>query len=554
FNIGQSYYNERNFNDSVKYFKRFIQAYPSDTKLSLAVNQILDAHNQREDYKSLIKDGEWFLKSKRVGNPSLRDNVKEIVSQAKLISVRKQSSSLSQEGYAKNMLKLASKFKGTDLGDKALYEAFILYRSQRSSEMYTPGSILLKNHSISKYAKQVAGDMVQTALLTADFDRASKYLEYYGTQYPKDKESELFLNQAAEIRSIIRDYAGAKRVYNKIGNLKEIAEMDLLARDWQALLSSSQKVSEPLRTYYLAMAYRELKQSAKAEQVLKSRMTRIKGSGNKDILVKAIYLQALLGLDRYQKIRFSRKTNDQAVVGQKTAGLQALTQSFSSVIATGDPEMTLAALSGLGELYKGFGTFLKEAKIPKGLNKDQKEFYKNEIQKQVSSYIEQSNSYFNKCLDVAKQANLFSKFLVYCKEKSQAVKIPGLVPRFKENENANIENLRKALFDRPRDPQIYRDIIEAQIIDKNFGAALATANRATEMFPENTKIASAYIYVLLHIGDFREAGLQLSRAVKIDAYNSELKAIEYQIKKYFGFAPKKQVVSSSVRSFLPGWL
>ena len=129
-------------------------------------------------------------------------------------------------------------------------------------------SILLKNHSNSKYAKQVAGDMVQTALLTADFERASKYLEYYGTQYPKDKESELFLNQAAEIRSIIRDYSGAKRVYNKIGNLKQIAEMDLLAKDWKALLSSAQRVSEPLRSYYLAMAYRELKQSIKAEKIL----------------------------------------------------------------------------------------------------------------------------------------------------------------------------------------------------------------------------------------------------------------------------------------------
>lgn len=554
FNIGQSYYNERNFNDAVKYFKRFIQSYPSDTKLSLAVNQILDAHNQREDYKAIIKDGEWFLKSNRVGNPTLRDNVKEIVSQAKLISVRKQSSNLSQEGYAKNMLKLASKFKGTDLGDKALYEAFILYRSQRSSEMYTPGSILLKNHSNSKYAKQVAGDMVQTALLTADFERASKYLEYYGTQYPKDKESELFLNQAAEIRSIIRDYSGAKRVYNKIGNLKQIAEMDLLAKDWKALLSSAQRVSEPLRSYYLAMAYRELKQSIKAEKILRSRMTRIKGSGNKEVLVKAIYLQALLGLDRYQKIRFSKSSDDQAVVGKKTAGLQVLTESFSSVIATGDAEMTLAALSGLGEVYKAFGDFLKEAKVPKGLNKDQKKFYKSEIQKQVNRYIEQSNNYFDKCLDAAKQANMYSKFLVYCKERSQAVDLPGLVPRFKENDNANIENLRKALFDRPRDPQIYRDIVEAQILDKNFGAALATANRATEMFPENVKVASSYIYVLLHIGDFKEAGAELNRAIKIDAYNSELKSIKHQLRQYFGFVTKKQNIPSSIRSFLPGWL
>lgn len=554
FNIGQSYYNERNFAEAVKFFKNFILVYPRDTQVSLAINQILDAHNQKEDYESLIKDGDWFLKNTKVANPSLRGNINEIVSQAKLLLLKKESGDFTKGTYAKNMLKMASKFKGTDLGDKALYEAFILFRSQRSEEMYKPGAVLLKSHSGSQYAKQVAGDMVRTALLTADFERAAKYLEYYGIKYPKDKESELFLSQAGEIRFLIRDYSGAKRVFGRLKDYVKIADMDYESRDWKALLSSSTRVLEPKRSFYLAKALRETGKKKLAKQILNTKLGTIKSSGKKDVLAKSIYLLAQLSLDDYRKLQFSKRTDDQVVVKKKTESLAALTAKFNNVIATGHPEMTLAALSGLGEIYKNFGAFIEKAKIPKGLTRAQKKMFEDAIAQQALNYQKQSDAYFEQCLSVAEKAELYSKYLIYCRDKSLNSKLPGAVPSFSGESSNNIQSLRKSLFDRPRDVDIYINMVKSFISEKKFGEALATANRAIEMFPENPKVYTYYSVVLLHIGDFEQAGYWLKQGVTKDAYNDELKFIESKVKRFFSYSVKKASVTSDLRSYMPGWL
>lgn len=554
FNIGQSYYNERDFVKAVSYFKKFLVKYPRDTKVSLAVNQILDSHNQKENYKAIISDGKWVLKRKNIANTSLRDNVKDIIDQAKILMLKKKSGDYTKGSYAKNMLKMASRFKGTDLGDKALYEAFILYRSQRSEDMYKPGEMLLKSHGKSKYAKQAAGDMVQIALVTADFQRAAKYLEYFGKTYPKDKEANLYLTQAGQIRSLIKDFKGAKRVYKRLEDNFQIASNDYQARNWSKLIGSSQKVALPHRAYWQAKALRELGKEKLARKLMSKTMGRVKSSGNKEIIAKSAYLQAQLALDKYKKIKFSKKSDDQKVVAKKQSGLQALTEQYSLVISTGHPEMTLAALSGLGEIYKNFSEFIKKANIPKGLNKDQRKMFKEALGGQASSFKKQSEIYFSKCMSTAKKIQIYSKYLLYCKEKNSSVELPGKLPEFSKDTSRTVALLRKSLFDKPRDSELFEGLIKSFIKEAKLGDALATTDRAIELFPETAKFYAYYAIVQLHMGEFRIAGEKIQQGVSKAAYDKNLKYLEAKLKKYFGFSNKKLSASAEFKGLMPSWL
>jgi tetratricopeptide (TPR) repeat protein len=554
FNIGQTYYNERDFDKAIFYFKKFIKSYPKNTNISLAVNQVLDAHNQKEDYKALVKDANWILKQASIANTSLLDNVKEIASQAKILMLKKQSGDFNKGSYAKNMLQMAKKFKGTDLGDKALYEAFILYRSQRSEEMYKPGEMLLKSHENSQYAKQVAGDMVRVALVSADFARAAKYLEYFGRKYPKDKEANLFLKQASEIRKLIKDYKGAKRIYKSLGDYFSIAEMDYHSESWKDLLTSSKKVNEPNRSYWQAKSLHELGKSEQARRLLASKMSIIRRSGIKDVFAKSAFLQAQLALEQFDRIQFKRAADDQKVVEQKTKGLTALTKVYNSVIETGHPDMTLAALSGLGQIYKSFSQFISKANIPKGITAAQKKMFKDAIAQQVELYRKQSDSFFSKCLSTAKQARVYSKYLKYCAEKSQNIKLPQVKAEFSFTVESQISNLRKSLFDRPRDKQIYQQLIKELIKQKRWGDALATTNRALELFPEQS---SFYLYMgilKLHLGNFREAGEYIFEGIKQSPYEKHLKQVATQMDRYFRLTEKKASIDAEVKSLLPRWL
>lgn len=554
FNIGQSYYNERDFDKAVFYFKRFISSYPTNTNISLAVNQVLDAHNQKEDYKSLLKDANWILKRKSIKNPSLLANVKEISSQAKILILKKQSGDFNKGSYAKNMLQMAKKFKGTDLGDKALYEAFILYRSQRSEEMYKPGEMLLKSHENSQYAKQVAGDMVRVALVSADFARAAKYLEYFGVKYPKDKEATLFLKQASEIRKLIKDYKGAKRVFKRLKDYFSIAEMDYHSESWKELLVSAKRVNDPFRSYWQAKALHELGKPTQARTILASKMASIRRSGDKEVFAKSAFLQAQLALEQYERIQFEKASDDQKVVEQKTKGLTALTKVYNTVIETGHPDMTLAALSGLGQIYKGFSSFIAKANIPKGITAAQKKMFQDAISQQAALYQKQSDGFFSQCLSSAKQARVYSKYLKYCEAKSQKVEFPQAKAEFSFEVEPQISNLRKSLFDRPRDAQIFQQLITVLIKKERWGDALATTNRALELFPEQSVFPLKMGIIKTHLGNFREAGEYISDGIKQSPYDKKLKQFAGKLDFYFGLSSKKVSVDPEIKDLLPRWL
>lgn len=100
------------------------------------------------------------------------------MNQSEYKNIQTSIADFSSDNYSKELLKFAEKYKGTNLGDRALFEAFNSLKSKKDPGAYIPGEELLIKHGNSKYAKEVTMEMGKLALLTADFRRAANTLKF----------------------------------------------------------------------------------------------------------------------------------------------------------------------------------------------------------------------------------------------------------------------------------------------------------------------------------------------------------------------------------------
>ncbi len=174
FNIARTYYDERLFDRAVQNFTTFINTHPNHKETTTAGNLILDSFNQREDFEGMIKAGKALIANPRITNKQFKADVNDIIKQAEYRKIENSAGDPKSRDYAKKLLGFAEKYKGSSLGDQALYEAFVSLKAKKDTQAYDIGEQLLVKHGDSRYAQQVVGDMGQMALNTADYKRASK--------------------------------------------------------------------------------------------------------------------------------------------------------------------------------------------------------------------------------------------------------------------------------------------------------------------------------------------------------------------------------------------
>ncbi|MCB0385353.1 MAG: hypothetical protein KDD43_08170, partial [Bdellovibrionales bacterium] len=419
FNVGQTFYDERNFVEAVKAFKEYIKLHPSDQSVSIAANLILDAYNQKEDYKAIIAEGKAILANKAINDPALKNQVSQIIEQAEMRSVQAQAGDSSSPEYATSLLKLARKYKGSALGDKALYEAFIAFRSKRDPRAYESGEQLLMQHGKSKYALEVVSAMGQMALTTADFRRASLYFELYSEKYPGQKDSRDLLKNAATMRELMGDYKVAARDFRKLNDYTSVARMDFLANDWAALLRSAPKATGIESPYWEGLAQYRLRGISAARPALERASQMATNSyESQEMAAHALYLLTMDTMERYNQIRMS-PGNETKAVNSKAAMLKDLDIKLKTVINFGNGRWIIAALYGLGQANKEFADFIKQAPVPKGLNAAQKKQFKDVLSQQAGQYDQAAKQFFGQCIQNAEKFEVFTLFVRGCQSRGK---------------------------------------------------------------------------------------------------------------------------------------
>ena len=552
FNIAQTYYDERNFDEAVKGFKEYIQLYPHSSNTSVAANLILDSFNQREDYKGIIREGNDLLKNKNLKDSNLRAQIQQIVQQAEMRGVQKAAGDFGSPDYAANLMKLARKYKGSSLGDQALYEAFVAMRAKKDPRAYESGEQLLLQHSKSKYAQEVVTSMGQMALMTADFRRAALYFELFYDRYHDKPEARDLLKNAAQIRELLGDFKLAARDYGKLGDYDRAAKQDYLAQDWVTLTRSSAKAGGINAAYYEGLAQYRLRGLGPASASLeKAASAQSNQYDDQEKAAHALYLLSMGAMASYKQIQL-KAGQEVKNVQEKSGLLKDLDYKLKKVIAFGNGRWTIAALYGLGQANQEFAEFIRKAPIPAGLSPAQQQQFKTAIESQAVTYDQNAKSFFDQCIQNAEKFEIFTRFALGCRargreavDEAQETKVTS---RAQDKDPSGVNEFRKKLFDQPRNAQMLIQLSNMYLKGQDYAMAELILNRASEIEPENTHILASIGVVKMFKNELMDAKNWFEKALSKKSNESLALWGLAGLYRQFNFAGKFQTVLPKAKS------
>ncbi|MES2768249.1 MAG: tetratricopeptide repeat protein [Bdellovibrionota bacterium] len=486
FNAGRSYYDERDFKGSERVLFQYITKFPNGKDAATSVDLILDAYNQREDYKGLTVAGKKIIGIKALSG-SLKKMVSDIMNQSEYKNIQTSIADFSSDNYSKELLKFAEKYKGTNLGDRALFEAFNSLKSKKDPGAYIPGEELLIKHGNSKYAKEVTMEMGKLSLLTADFRRAAKYFEIYSNKYPKDPESRKLLQNAAQMRETMGDFEQARKDYLELGDRTAVARSDFSANQWSKLIGSAKSVGGMQGSYYMGIAAYRLNNIGTAQNFLRQTAANKGGSfEEKTWRAHALYLLSMEAMKQYKEIQLESGKEAQAVQA-KTKILTTLTNQLNQVITSGNGRWSIAALYGLGQVNKEFADFIKRAPMPPGLTPDQVNQYKAAIAGQAKTYEANANKFFSECVKTAEKFDVFTNFVKGCQSGGQIMvdeeSETQLLVSAADSTPPQTFQIRKKLYDESRNPDILLKLAQTYAEGRDYSMSVLICDRILEIQP-----------------------------------------------------------------------
>jgi tetratricopeptide (TPR) repeat protein len=516
YNIGQSWYEDRLLPQAIQSFTFFVKNFARDKRTRDAIFMIINSYSQLDDFKGLVAVAKSLQRTPGLSTED-RQSIRELSRRAQLKDIQQVAGNFGSKEYAENLVNLASKYKDSSMGSVALYEAFTSLKSKRNAELYDVGEALLEKYSDSTYTKEVVSSMAQTALMTADFERAARYLSRFADKYPKESESTEWRKNSAQIYEWLGDFKEAKRIYLALGDADSVARCDFLGGDWALLEKSSARIKSSTGMYYSALAL--WRQGRQGEALPK--LKQLAANGDVDRSAQARFLLAQRGLESFRAIQMKDAT-DQGALVNKVKSFQALSKELNEIVKVGAGRWTIASLYLLGQANFELGRFISDSPLPPGLKPQEIVIYRTELGKQAKQYKDAASGVFDQCLQTAERFEVFTRYAQGCREKgSLVVKEEADTISAQKQKKFSVPKraigLRAKLYDAPRDVKTLQDLASSYISDGQYWVAMAIYNRILEVDEKNAAAMAGIGVCRLYVNDLDTAADWFKRAMKISA-------------------------------------
>jgi tetratricopeptide (TPR) repeat protein len=425
FNIARTYYDEGEFEDAVELFAAFVTEFPQAEETQIAAHLALDCLRARDDFEGLVALGKRFLAEGKVG-PELRNEIAEIVKGAEsreLDQATLKASGSGDSAAEEGLLRYASQHSGTELGEKALLNAFVTAKnSDDFDKVFAIGERFIKEYPKSPALPDVLATLGKMAAQAVEFRRSSRYLEEAARQRPNDAKSVEMLRAAAAIHAHLGDVSSAKEDYRLVLQRAASADRrreaslelaDLLEHVGQyeeaaqALSSALAEGATGASTYYrLGYARHRLGAPEEAIRYFKLSADRARGAESPEDLDGAAASNFYLGqilLEEFGGINFGQdRSVDRQILMAKKMRFDGAQGAFLAAVRIGRPQWAMASLARLAALYEGWAGFIENAPAPEGQDAAA---YKAALKKEAGPWHKKAQEALQTCTDlVHKQA------------------------------------------------------------------------------------------------------------------------------------------------------
>ena len=429
------------------------------------------------------------------------------------------------------------------MGDRALYEAFVNLKSRRDPKAYQVGEKLLNKHKDSKFAKIVVSDMAKMAIITADLNKAAHYFSLFAKNYPSDKDSKDFLNNAAGIYRDLHNFKAAKETFVRLGYFEKAAKMDMLGGHWSSLKKSCLKTGGITQAFYCGVAEYFSGDFQKAKTFLSKAAT----SEDREKSAGSLYFLSLIKLKTYEKLKI-QPGQELKTIQQKQAHLVDLQNLTNQLMRTGHPQWGLAGQFLMGRTHANFSQFVLSTPLPSRMPASVKKSFKTQLKQQAKPYTQSSKGFFSNCRKNAEKMKIFNGAALGCSSNRSEFSEETLLTlnggKKRTKESAEVRSIRAKLYDKPRDINLYIQLGSVLLKEKSGGEAASVLNRAHEIDPGNSKVIALLGVAQVVLGDEQAAFNSFSRAFKLNKEEPDAIVGQYYLFKKFKYKKLLKNLSS----------
>jgi TolA-binding protein len=482
FKNGQFFFDYGEYDEAVKRFGLIVEKYPDDPNAGPAGDRILEALNKAKDYENIETWARRLKKTKAFSSRDEQDRLDKLLVGAVMKSGEKYANENQYEKAASFYLRVPQEYPQSKEAPKALNNAgAVLEKAKKQEEAVAAYKQLADKYPQSPDAPEALFTAARIEENIAYYDKAAVLYEQLATRYPQNAHAADSLRSAGVLRQslgqhdrAIKHYGEYSRRFKDKADAKDVAFQAAVVRedqkDWklaaQSFAAYSKAYPGDARTVEAhareADAFLKAGNEGAAKDAAAKALAAYKGGARKKkaegdrgedaqyYAAQARYIQGELVFREYEKIKIAGKPRQLAkVLEEKAKRLEEAKGIYLDVVTYQSPEWATAALLRIGQGYEAYAKAMRNAPVPKDLNEEEKQVYRDELEK-VVVVIE------DKALDAYKSGYARALQIGVYNKHTQAIR--EALARLAENEYPKEAELRASI--RLGEPRIGLERIE----------------------------------------------------------------------------------------------
>ena len=527
--IARSFYETGDYERAAQLFFAVATQYPTSSEGAAAAHLTLDSLRLADDMEGIGTLGRRLIEDSRLGNETLKAELRDIVSKAAQRQVAEVTVTDTGDREAQ-LLGMAKRHKGSELGEQAFYNTLLVARSNGEIErFYELGDQFLAEYPQSPKRIDVLSALATVASDSGDLTKAGKYMSAAVLANPSAKEASERLYTAASIHAVLGEAVAAKEIrnYAATGNPERVDELLLLlARAGNlAVLEdvlSASNLSSSVATFFRGyLAYQRGDHEEAGRTLARVAYDPATSGPAAEVAARARYL---LGEISYVQFRNLTAKPDDVVgtVDAKVKLLQVVDRAFASVISSRDARWSMAGISRVADAYAKYALFLRNLELPTALSPEDAKQLRAAIDSQAVDAETRASEARALCSKKAKDAVIVTEAARSCLLSEPMPDVITMYPQGKTRGSGDppaAAPLRKTLLKNPKDVAALAKLAELHLAAGELGVALLLLERAEGLAPKNAEVQNLRGVTLQRMAEPQEAADVFEKAVSLDGSN-----------------------------------
>ena len=427
---GQFFFDYGDYDEAVKRFGLIIEGHPDDPNAGPAGDRILESLAKAKDYENIEQWARRLKKTKPFAAKAEQDRLDRMIVVALMKSGEKYAVQGKNAEAAAFYLRVAREYPRDPKAPQALHNAATIYeRAKRPEDAVAAYKDLADKYPQASEAPDSLFTAGRIEESIASYDRAAVLYEQVVLRFPQSKHAAESLRNAGVLRQTLGEHEKAiqhfgdyAKRYRDRGDAKDLAFQVAVVRErqqnWKAAAHSFEEYArahpgDARAVEALTRAgdnHLKAGNDNKAKDALGRALAggRGKKAGDTDTrfwAAQARYLQGELVFRDYERIKIAGKPKQLArVLDEKAKLLEQCKQIYLDVVTYQSPEWATAALLRIGQGYEAFAKSMRQAPVPRDLNAEEKQVYRDELEKLTvvieDKAIDAYKSGYSKALDI----------------------------------------------------------------------------------------------------------------------------------------------------------